>query len=126
MANEITVIALLTYTKSGIDVITRSNPTAAGDLLTQKTADLRYVNRVQNIGAAAEAIGLGEVGTPGMGWFHNIGSTDTIEIRNGVAGADVVALEVGEWALFRAAVGAVLYAISVSGTNDLEYFILGD
>lgn len=126
MTDEITVIVSLKYTKSGIDGITRANPIVAGDSLTQKTANVRYVNRVQNIGAAAEVIGLGDVTVPGMGWYHNVGVTDTIEIRNGVAGADVVSLELGEWALFRTAISAVLWAISISGTNDLEYFIIED
>lgn len=126
MANEITIKAYLSYAKSGQAIVTRSNPTAAGDVLTQKSANFRYVNRVQNIGSAAEAIGLGDVLNPGMCWMKNLGSTDTIEIRNGVAGADVIALELGEWALFRVAVSAVLWAISASGTNDLEYLILED
>lgn len=126
MANEITIIASLSYAKLGQVIIARANPTAAGDVLDQKSANFRYVNRVQNIGAAAEVIGLGDVSTPGMCWMKNLGVTDTIHISNGVAGALVVGMELGEWALFRAAVGAVLWAVSVSGTNDLEYLIVED
>lgn len=126
MANEITIKASLSYAKSGQTIISRSNPTEAGDVLDQKSADFRYVNRVQNIGASAEALGLGDVISPGMCWMKNLGTADAIEIRNGVAGANVIELEPGEWALFRAALGAVLWAISLSGTNDLEYFIVED
>ena len=126
MANEITVQVSLSYAKAGLTTILRTNPTEAGDKLTQKSATLIYVNRVQNIGAVVEELGIGDVGIPGIGWFRNIGTADTIRIRNGVAGAEVVALEVGEWALFRVAPAAVLWAISSSGNNDLEYFIIRD
>lgn len=126
MANEITIKAYLSYAKSGQIVITRQNPTAAGDVLTQKSSDFRYVNRVQNIGAAAEALGLGDVVAPGMCWMQHIGADDDILIQDGAAGAPVVGLEIGEWALFRFATGVVPYAISSSGTNDLEYFIIDD
>ncbi len=126
MANEITIKASLSYAKSGQVIIARANPTAAGDVLDQKSADFRYVNRVQNIGTSAVAIGLGDVSSAGMCWMHNLGTTDTIHIGNGVAGALVIGLEPGEWALFRAAVREVLWAISLSGTNDLEYLIVED
>lgn len=125
MANEITIKAYLSYAKSGQVVITRSNPTAAGDVLDQKSVKFRYVSRVQNIGNAAEVIGLGDVLVPGMSWMKNLGVTNTIFIREGVAGADTVSLEPGEWALFRFA-GSSPYAISDAGTSDLEYFIIED
>lgn len=125
MANEISIIASLRYTKSGVDVITRSNPTAAGDVLTQKTSDVRYVNRVQNFTTSATAIGLGDVASPGMCWMTNIGAVNTISIREGSGGAPVVYLEPGEWALFRMSGGAP-FARSDAGDSDLEYFIIDD
>ncbi len=125
MADEITVIASLTYTKAGITLVNRVTPTASGDTLTQKTANIRYVNRVQNFGTAATAIGLGDVTNPGMCWLQNIGATNTISIREGSGGTDVVYLEPGEWALFRMSGGAP-FAHTDAGTSDLEYFIIED
>lgn len=125
MADEITVIVSLTYTKAGIAFVTRANPTSGGDSLTQKSADIRYVNRVQNIGNAAEALGLGDVVNPGFSWMKNIGDTNTISVRAGAGGADVVSLESGEWALFRFAT-ATPFGITDAGTSDLEYFIIED
>lgn len=125
MSDEITVEVSLSYNRIGIDVVTRSNPTVGGDVITQKTSDARYVNRVQNIGAAAEALGLGDVTTPGWCWMRNIGTTEDIEIRAGVGGADVVKMEPGEWALFRFSTSTP-YAISTAGGSDLEYFIIDD
>lgn len=125
MANEITIKAYLSYAKLGQIVITRSNPTAAGDVLTQKSADFRYVSKVQNIGSAAEVIGLGDITSPGMCWMKNLGGTNTISIREGVAGAAVVFLEPGEWALFRMS-GGTPYAICDVDDSDLEYFIIDD
>lgn len=125
MANEITVKAYLSYKKSGIETVTRTNPTAGGDVLTQKTAGLNYVARVQSIGTGSEQIDKGDVGDIGYCWFHNLGDT-FLHIRNGVAGASVVKIEPGEWALFRGAIGVDFYSLSDTTANDLEYLILED
>lgn len=124
MANEITIKASLSYAKSGQTVISRSNPTAAGDVLTQKSANFRYVNRVQNIGNTEEALGLGDVSSPGISWFQNLGLT-TISIRAGSGDVDVVNIEAGEWAMFRFAT-ATPWAIADTNASDLEYFIIDD
>ena len=125
MANEVKVEAKLTFTKSGIDPVSRVNITAGGDLITQKSSGIIYVNRVQNIGTAAELIGIGDIVEIGWCWMKNIG-TGIIAIRNGVAGVDVIEMEAGEMALFRAKSAASLYAIADSGAIDLEYFFIDD
>jgi len=126
VANEITIKCSLSYAKAGITTVTRSNPTAAGDILTQKIGDIRYVSRVQNIGNAAEVIGLGEVVAPGICWMHNLGADHKISIREGVGGVAVVFLEPGEWALFRMSGGApYAFCHNIVG-SDLEYLILED
>lgn len=126
MSNEITVSASLTFTKAGIDPINRVNITAGGDVLSQKSSGIIYVNRVQNIGTSAEVIGIGDITEIGWCWMKNIGSTGSISIRNGSGGANVIEMEAGEMALFRAAGGASLFAIASSGTIDLEYFFIDD
>lgn len=126
MANEIKVEASLTFTKTGLDPVNRVNITAGGDLITQKSSGLIYVNRVQNIGTAAEIIGIGDIVEIGWCWMKNIGSTGIISIRNGAAGVDVIEMEAGEMALFRAKGSASLYAIASAGTIDLEYFFIDD
>ena len=125
MANEITVKALLSYKKSGIETVERTNPTAAGDVLSQKSAGLNYTARVQSIPTGVTQIGKGDVVAIGMCWFSNLGDT-SLEIRNGVAGANVVKIEPGEWAMFRGATAVDLYALSDTTANDLEYLILED
>lgn len=126
MSNEITVSASLTFTKAGIDPINRVNITAGGDVLSQKSSGIIYVNRVQNIGTSAEVIGIGDIAEIGWCWMKNIGSTGIIAIRNGSGGADVVEMEAGEMALFRAKSAASLFAIASAGTIDLEYFFIDD
>lgn len=126
MSNEITISAALSYDKAGIDIVARSNPTAAGDTLTQKTAEIRYTNRVQNIGNAPEAIGLGDVGDPGWFWARNIGGGPDIYLMNGAGGDLTVKLEEGEWCLFRWNDAATPYATAGVGGADMEYLFLED
>lgn len=125
MANEITVKVSLSYAKAGQTVITRSNPTASGDVLTQKTAEFRYVNRVQNISAAGEALDIpSDITSPGISWFKNLGAT-TIQFKDLTGGATVASVEAGEWAIFRVA-ASTLWAIADTSASDLEFFIIDD
>lgn len=127
MADEITVIGSLVYAKSGITNVARSNPTVGGETLDQKDAEIRYVNRVQNIGTSAELLGMADITTPGWCFMSNKG-TNAIRIRKGVAGTNLIEIEAGEFALFRidSAVGTDLAAIADTSATDLEYFILED
>lgn len=118
MANEITVGASLSYSKSG-----RSDSyTASG--LTFTLTGTKASQHIQNIGTSEEALLDGDVGTPGWCLLKNLDSTNYVEIRPGSGLADLVRLNAGEIALLRFAADATPYAIANTAACDLLIFIL--
>ena len=120
MANELTITTSLAFSKSGVkDVVVsdclKNASVSGGD----------YVRRTQIIGNSAEALDIGEIGTCGFMWAKNNGPTDTITLRAGSDGADVISLKASDPAcLFRLATSTP-YAVSNSTSNPvLEYVII--
>jgi ABC-type taurine transport system substrate-binding protein len=91
------------------------------------------IKKTQAIANAAEALDIGDNATLGYGLFYHTGKdaggtaqTDTISLRTGSGGADVVTLAPGQVALLPLA-GTTPYAVA-SSTNlpVLRYLILED
>lgn len=139
MANEITINALLKFSKGNVQALTRSTAGARFDVDGTK-----YVSGVQMIGTTEEALAMGEILSAGWCWMKNLGSTNSIRIRadsasdlaelvgGDVAEAaelvvrmDLVELKAGETALFRLATDTP-HAVTESGTSELEYIIVED
>ena len=96
---------------------------APANLDIDVTGDKYNASR-QEIATSAEAIALGDVGTPGYILCHNCDATNYIEIGYDDAGfKPVVKMLAGEWALFRLA-PAVPQAQANTAACDLEYFLV--
>lgn len=117
MANEISFTHTLSFAKGNVASIGRTRtatPTVSG---------AKYISNVQNIGTTAEAIDIGDIGTPGWAWFRNLDATNFVTIRIGASGADLAKLLPGESASFRLAASNP-YAIADSGACNVEYLIV--
>ena len=92
--------------------------------LEKTLAGADWIYRSQVIGSAAEALDIGEIGIAGYMICRNAGPTDTISLRIGSGGADLIKLAVNDIAVFPLA-AATPYAIA-SSTNSpvLQYAIL--
>ena len=117
MAQELTITTLLQFAKGNVLAISRSANSVKFDV-----AGSRYVQAVQAMGTSAAAIELNGISTPGYMFAKNLDATNTISIRNGAVGADVIDLKPGEVALFR--LHAAPYGIAGAGTPQLEYLIV--
>lgn len=118
MANELTITAMLAFAKSNVEVkasqVSKQFDVSGGDT----------IHRTQIIGNSAEALDVGEMGTVGYGMFINRGPTDSISIRVGASGADVVKLNPNECALFRLAASNPYAVASGTAAPVLEYWLV--
>lgn len=90
-----------------------------------------YIRRSQIIGSSAEALDVGEIGTAGWLFAYNTGKngvggavSDSINIRMGSGGADVVTIAAGEFAMFRLASNTPYAIASSTNSPELRYLIL--
>jgi hypothetical protein len=120
VANELTLSATLAYADDeGADEALQ-----VAELLATSSGKL-YVKDKQSIGITEEAIGLGEVTSPGWGLFINRDTVNFLELRVGTGGAKFAKLKPGECALLRLGSGAqVPYAIADTAACKLEYIIV--
>ena len=118
MANELTVSCSLRFSKSG-----REASKAYGGIQLTVTGDA-WVFAVQNIAITEEAIGLGDVGTPGFMIAKNLDSTNYLSLRPGTGTANAVKMKAGEPCLFR--ISTAPWAIANTAACDLEYLIIED
>ena len=119
MANEGTFGNSLSLVKDGAKIRKAMAPTLFD------VASSVSVSGVQSIGTSEEAIDMGEVTAPGMAWFHNLDSTNYVEIRPGTGAADLVRLNAGETCQFRFAADCTApYAIANTAAVKVEYLIL--
>lgn len=124
MANELAVQLALRFSKTvatgNLIEISRSS---GSKLVT--IAGTRYVANVQNVGfAAAEAIDLGDVGTPGYMIAHNASAANFVQIGYDSGGfKPLVKLQPDQWALFPLAQAAP-QAQADTGAVNLEYVIV--
>ena len=118
MANEITISANLSFSKGLVE------PASKAISLSVTVSGTDYVKMTQTIGfAAAEAINLGDITTPGYILISNLDTTNYVTLRDGAGGADVVKLKAGEAALFRVGASA-LYALANTAACVVEYLLI--
>lgn len=119
MADEITAKVYLDVNKTGVPQVTK----APGQISITMTGT-NLILATQEIGTSAEAIVLGEVGTPGMCLLHNSDDTNFVEIGHDNGGFETdIKMLAGEWALFRMN-NAAPQAKADTAAVVLEYFII--
>lgn len=117
MANEIQYSFTLQFSKGGAaDSKTASaNVTVTGN---------DYVRGTQVVGTTDETISLGDIGTPGWCFLHNLDGTNYVE-----AGPDgtnyFVKCKAGEYAMFRVGSAAV-HVKANTASCSVEYMIIED
>lgn len=121
MTEELEVRLELSFSKSGVKIGTGKQTgilDVSGDYA---------IHNVQAIGfAAAEALSVGEITTAGYAWFHNIDSTNYVEIGYDDSGfKNLIKLKAGEQAIVRLGQDAP-YAQADTASVDLEYVIIED
>lgn len=117
-ASQVTVNASLAYDD---DTEELSIDVAA---LLATLSDAKALKNIQTIGTSEEAIGLGEITTPGWAIFKNLDASNFIELRVATGGAKFAKLKPGEIALLRLGSGAqVPYAISDTASCKLAYIV---
>jgi hypothetical protein len=120
MANEITATVSLRFQKGSMET---EAMTPAPFQVT--VAGTYYIRQIQLIDSAAhEAIGLGEIGTPGWILAHNV-SANTIQIGHDATGTFEADIKIpsGKWALF-CCNQAAPYAKAATAPSALEYFLI--
>ena len=120
MGNEITVGGSLAYS----DADGSQFEIALSGLLAT-AGSKKFVRARQNIGTTEEAIGLGEVTSPGWGIFVNRDATNFIHPRVGTGGSRFARLRPGKFAILE--LGADItapFAIADTGACDMDYAIV--
>ncbi|MEN6537788.1 MAG: hypothetical protein ABFD89_29320 [Bryobacteraceae bacterium] len=120
MADEVTVTGLLAFEKSPSAKI--SVGLSAGKFSVTGT---KYVHGVQNVGTAAEAIGLGDLGTPGWFYLKNLDTANYVEILSATGGAVLLKIKAGEIAVGRFGAAAPAAQANTAAVN-IEYLIVED
>lgn len=92
MANEISLSGSMTFQKGNVS----ASMGKAG--VRADVAGLRYAEYVQEIGTSAEALELGDVGTPGYVMIENLDATNFVSLRPTSSAADMIRIRAGEFA----------------------------
>lgn len=122
MATELSITAALSGTTTGVLGFSQAEAESFTADLTVGTGV--FVRGTMATSTSAAAIPMGAIVTASWALFKNLDSTNSIKIRIGASGADVVKLAPGESAVFRLAASNP-YAISTASTPQLRYFIVG-
>ena len=117
MANEITLSGLtLAFAKTGSPSVSLTAPT-----INVTVAGTQYMDNVQNIGTAEEAILMGDVAAGGICYIQNLNSTNFVSIRQATGAANFMKLLAGEWALLRISADTTApYAIADTAACDVR------
>lgn len=118
MANELTISASLSFTKSGVAL----THTESG--LRFDVADTNYLKTIQAVGTSEEAMLLpADVGTGGYVLLKNLDTTNYITVRPATGAADLIKLKAGDVALFRL-VAAAPFVLANTSSCDLLIVML--
>lgn len=118
MANELSLIVNLDFSKGGAEVSKQYSKkvTITGDAFT---------NGIQAIGVAEEEIAQGiDLGTPGYMLIKNLDTTNYVEVGS-TTGVYDIKLKALEFALYRHNSGTV-YAKADTDTCNVEYCLIED
>lgn len=119
MANELTIAASLTFSKSGVQVTFPKTGTSF------TVSGTKYSRTVQSVGTSEEALILGDVGTPGYSLIVNLDATNFVKIRGATGAVDCIKLKPGEFCLFRHA-GSAPFAIADTAACKIEHLLIED
>lgn len=125
MADELTISIAGSYSKSGLQADT-SDMGMLGLQFTVSGSD--FVKGTQSIGfSASEAIGKGEITTPGFLFVKNTDGTNYVEIEKATftSGAGTVKLKAGEVACFRSS-GTAPHALANTAAVTIQYLFIED
>lgn len=115
MANEITYSISLSFTKA----TAKDSLGSSGNI---SVSGSKFVHAVQSIGTSDEALGIGEITTPGVVMARNIDSTNYVEL--GADGTNyVVKLLAGESAFFRID-GTAIHAKANTAACLVEFLVI--
>ena len=124
MAGSISASISMSYSNT-VDSIIRAIAKNANGLTISTTGD-KYISNTQEIATSAEAILLGDIGTPGYMIVHNLDDANFIEIGYDDTGfKPTIKLKSDEWAIFRLT-QAVPQAQADTAACDMEYIIIED
>lgn len=125
MANEITVTAnLAANTGSGVLGFSESE-TSSNVNFTLTASTGVYVKGSMATSTSPAAIPMGAIVTAKWGYFKNPDTTNSVTIRNGSGGAEVVSLPPGGVAVLPLKSSIAPYVTASASTPQVEYFILG-
>lgn len=117
MANEIT-LSFQTLLNNG----NLSDAHSSGSIAVDQ-ASAKLIRNVQSIGTSEEALGLGDLVTPGYCVFVNLDDTNFVEI--GISGSMFLKLKPGEQALCRLSTTAP-FALADTAAVELFYIMYED
>lgn len=120
MADEITVTGLLAFEKSPAAEVSVGESAKTFDVTGSK-----YVTGVQEAGTSAEAIGLGDVGTPGFFFIKNLDDTNYMEVLSATDGEVLLKVKPLEFAVGRFGCAAPAVKADTAAV-DFEYLIVED
>ena len=120
MASELTTPGTISFTKAPASLVSMNEAGKSFDVTGTKS-----VRGVQNIAITAEAINLGDVGTPGWFFIRNLDTTHFVELFTAAAGVAFQKLKPGEFTIGRFAVAAPA-AQADTATCNIEYLIVED
>lgn len=119
MANELTVSSSIRFQKGNAPAVRfEQTPT---DLNVSGT---QCVVHIQSIGTSEEALDIGDLGTLGWAYFHNLDATNFVSIRSGTGAANFLKLLPGERAGPMRLAASAPYAIADTGACELWYMIV--
>lgn len=122
MADELRLSLAIKFTKG-----TAPNDAVLGRSVSSQTYDVSGTSGIENIvsvGTSNETLALGDIGTIGYCYFHNMDSTNYVEIGI-TSGTYALKLKAGEFALVRWNSSAVHCRANTSAIN-LEYVLIPD
>lgn len=114
MADELTLRASLSFEKGNTTLSLALGPTKFD------VSGTNGIHHRQGIGTDEEAVVVGDVAAGGYVLLVNRDDTNFVELRPGSGAADLVRLEPGDFALFRLADDATLYAVADTAAVELE------
>jgi hypothetical protein len=125
MSDELTISVELAGTPAayGEDPPKRSLRGIKASLVAASDGNYTRVRQNFPIANTQMEIVIGSATPAGYVLAHNPHATAVARIRNGSTGADVVQLDPGGVALFKAYIGATLYAIADLADVDLDFLI---
>ncbi len=118
MSQEITATGSVSFAKGNVATIALTRSGQRFDV-----TGVHYTRKTQNVGTAAEALFLGEVGTPGWFLIYNMDATNYVEVLDSTGGAVTLKIKAGEFACGRFGCAAPAVKANTAAVN-IEYIVV--